>query len=168
MTPASERVRPAVHRDRRPILALRRSAEQWLAAQGIDQWRAGDVSLDDVTDQIAAGQWHVLRAGDVLAGALRLLWSDEQIWQQDNGFAAYVHGLVVDRSHTGHGVGAGLLQWAADQGRAAGARELRLDCGESNLRLRSYYAQQGFQEVGRRDFDGAWFSVVLLTRPLFG
>ena len=159
-------VERAVHQDCRAILALRRAAEQSLASRGIEQWPAGEVSLADITTQVDSGQWHVLREGDELAGALRLLWSDQPVWQHENGFAAYVHGLMVNRRRSGSGVGARLLRWAGDQGRNAGARELRLDCGESNLPLRAYYARQGFHEVGRRDFDDAWFSVVLLTKPL--
>ncbi len=160
------KVEKAVPRDSEQIFALRRSAEEWLAAQGTKQWIAGEVSPGEVARQVDAGEWHVLRDGDDLAGALRLLWSDEQVWQHENRFAAYVHGLMVNRTHAGHGVGAGLLRWAADQGRNAGADELRLDCNENNSRLRDYYAGQGFHEAGRRDFDDVWFSVVLLTKPL--
>ncbi|MDK3257722.1 hypothetical protein [Blastococcus capsensis] len=47
---------------------------------------------------------------------------------------------------------------------AAGRAYLRLDCVEANPRLRRYYREQGFAEVGRREFDGAWDPVVLLQR----
>ncbi|MDJ0113644.1 GNAT family N-acetyltransferase, partial [Rhodococcus erythropolis] len=41
---------------------------------------------------------------------------------------------------------------------------------ETNVRLRRYYRDAGFAEVGRRDFgdvvDNGWFSVVLFERSL--
>jgi hypothetical protein len=58
------------------------------------------------------------------------------------------------------------LRWAEEQARLASAPFLRLDCVESNERLRAYYEGQGLTVVGRRDFDGPWSSVVLLQKPV--
>lgn len=162
----SVRIQRASERDGPQILALRRAAEEWLASRGIKQWETGEVDLEVVERQLAANEWYVARAGGDLAGALRLLWSDEPVWQEDNAFAAYVHGLMVNRSHAGRGIGAQLLRWAEEQALLAGTSQLRLDCGESNRQLRAYYERQGFQIVGRRDFEGFWYSVVLLMKPL--
>jgi GNAT superfamily N-acetyltransferase len=156
------------------ILALRAASELWLASLGIVQWGHDQVSADEVQRQIVAGEWYVLRhdegsEGELdsgLAGALRLLWSDEPVWQHDNAFAAYVHGLMVNRTHTGRGIGAELLRWAEIRGRDAGADELRLDCIETNLGLREYYASQGFREVGRRDVDEPRYSAILLAKDI--
>lgn len=41
-----------------------------------------------------------------------------------------------------------------------------LDCGEKNEALRRYYTREGFRVVGRRDFNGRWYSVGLLERVL--
>lgn len=76
----------------------------------------------------------------------------------------YVHGVMVARAQSGQGIGAALLRWAEEQARAAGAPALRLDCVESNHRLRAHYLAQGFDEVGRRDFPGPWHSVVLFEK----
>jgi GNAT superfamily N-acetyltransferase len=159
-------VRLAAPADGPHILGLRSELEHWLAGRGIQQWNAGEVTLSDLTAQLARDEWHVLRSGTDLAGALRILWSDALVWQDKNTFAVYVHGLMVHRSYAGQHVGAHLLRWAGQQGRTAGARELRLDCVESNHPLRDYYARQGFTEVGRRDFAGDLYSAVLLTKPL--
>ncbi|MGB8652085.1 MAG: GNAT family N-acetyltransferase [Mycobacteriales bacterium] len=160
-------VEKAGPQDAPSLLALRHALEAWLESLGVEQWGRGEVVLSDVVRQVAEGEWWVVRADDEgLLAALRLLWSDEPVWQRDNGPAAYVHGLMVNRADAGRGVGAGLLRWAEAQARAAGAPCLRLDCVESNARLRAYYAAQGFAEVGRRDFDGPWFSAVLLEKEL--
>lgn len=162
----SERIEPATLADGPAILALRRSAEDWLVARGITQWQPGWLTLADIEPEIIAGEWHLLRDGAELIGALRLLWSDERVWRDENAFAVYVHGLMINRKYQGQDVGVRLLRWAEEQGRAAGAPELRLDCLEDNPPLRQYYARQGFREVGRRDFGGHWYSAVLLTKPI--
>lgn len=152
--------------DAERVLALREAAAAWLAARGVRQWEPGEVTPAQVRTQIEAGQWHVLREDDTLVGGLRLLWQDEEVWGPQPPVAAYVHGLVVAGQRRGSGLGTALLQWAADQARARGRTLLRLDCGEDNDALRRYYAGQGFRTVGRRDFDGRWYSVVLLERSL--
>lgn len=152
--------------DAEPLLALRETAAAWLAARGVRQWEPGEVTLAEVRDQIEAGQWHVLRDNAIPVAGLRLLWQDEEVWGPQRPIAAYVHGLVVAEQHRGSGLGADLLQWAAAQALARRRSLLRLDCGEDNEALRRYYGQQGFRTVGRRDFDGRWYSVVLLERPL--
>lgn len=162
MRPAD--VRPAGPDDAAAILGLRAAAERWLAERGIEQWHPGEVSLAEVQGQIAAGEWHVAGAAGLVCAALRLLWSDP-VWSDDRP-AVYVHGLVIDRAQAGRGLGAGLLDWAAAQGRRAGVTVLRLDCVEGNSGLRRYYARLGFRKVGRRDFDGPWHSAVLLERDI--
>lgn len=157
---------PATADDVDEIMRLRREAEDWLEAAGIAQWGRGEVTPPDVRRQVAAAEWHVVHDGDHLAGGLRLLWSDEPVWQAEDAPAAYVHGLMVDRRCAGQRLGGALLAWAGDQGRRAGLDLLRLDCVESNHALRRYYRAHGFLEVGRRDFDGPWFSAVLLERPV--
>lgn len=152
--------------DAEPLLALREAAAEWLAARGVRQWEPGEVTLGEIRGQIEAGQWHVLRENGSPVAGLRLLWQDEQVWGPQPPVAAYVHGLVVAEQQRGIGVGAGLLEWAAVRALARRRGLLRLDCGEDNAALRRYYAQQGFRIVGRRDFDGRWYSVVLLERPL--
>ena len=160
---APVRAQPA---DAERLLALREAAASWLVGRGVRQWEPGEVTLQQVRDQVAAGEWFVARCGESVVGALRLLWQDEQIWGPQPPDAAYVHGLVVDRAHAGLGLGRALLDWAWQQAQRAGRRQLRLDCSEDNAALTAYYHRQGFETVGRRDFAGRWYSVVLLNKPL--
>jgi GNAT superfamily N-acetyltransferase len=163
----SIKVEPASEKDAFPMLELRLALEAWLESKGVEQWGRNEVSLADVQRQVAAAEWHVVRSarGQVI-GALRLLWSDEPVWQHQNEPAAYVHGLMADREHAPKGLGKELLAWAEEQARAADVPMLRLDCVESNAVLRSYYRRLGFSEVGRRDFDGPWHSAVLFEKQL--
>ncbi|WP_032378661.1 GNAT family N-acetyltransferase [Rhodococcoides fascians] len=151
--------------DAATILGLRHAAEDWLAARRIDQWTPREVPLSTVAAQIDAGEFYIARRhpGGPILGALRLIWADPAIWPEQGEAAGYVHGLVIDRSESGTGLGASLLEWASQRTRQEGRALLRLDCAETNIDLRSYYLRQGFRYVGRRDFgDGSsWFSVAL-------
>jgi ribosomal protein S18 acetylase RimI-like enzyme len=157
----------ATEQDARAILALRHDLEDWLESKGVEQWGRREVPADEVERQVAAAEWRVVRdpSGD-LAAALRLLWSDEVVWQHQHGRGAYVHGLMVARHGAGRGLGTALLAWAEQRAQAARVPVLRLDCVESNEVLRRYYRRLGFVEVGRRDFDGPWYSAVLLEKVL--
>ncbi|HEY5185319.1 MAG TPA: GNAT family N-acetyltransferase [Actinomycetes bacterium] len=140
--------------------------EDWLAEQRIRQWERGEVKLSDVRGQIAAGQWHLVRDRRVgVAAALRVLDLDP-FWGPDATAAVYVHGLMVHRAVAGRGVGHELLDWAGDRGRNRGAVVLRLDCVESNTRLRAYYRAHGFVEVGCHQPPEPCPAVTLLQRAL--
>lgn len=103
------------------------------------------------------------------ASAARLLWADPEIAGADDIPAVYVHGLMVHRGAAGRGLGSIILDRAVEAvrlGRTEGAEVIRLDGAESNTALRLFCQQQGFQEVGRREFDGPWYSATLLEKPL--
>ena len=161
-------VRRAESADAAAILALRHAAEDWLASRSIDQWKPREIPLSTIDQQVARGEFIVgLRPQTMyIVAAMRLMWSDPKIWTDDED-ACYVHGLVIDRSRAGTGLGTAMLGHASDTARRAGVGRLRLDCAESNAALRSYYQRCGFTEVGRRDFDdGQWFSVTLFEKAL--
>ncbi len=129
------------------IHGMRVAAERWLATDGISQWTPGRLSLAAIVGQVARGEWQVAGAAGPIFGAFRLLWSDPEVWP-DRVPAVYVHGLMTDRERAGEGVGAQLLDWAAQMGLRAGATALRLDCVAWNDRLRRYYTDLGFRESG--------------------
>ena len=168
MTPSTtSSVEPAALDDAEALHRLRRRTEDWLADRGIEQWGHGHLRLEEITRQIRAGQWQVLREpGPGIVVAARLLGADPAVWGEDDTPAVYVHGLMVHRAAAGRGLGALMLEWAAERGRAGGVTVLRLDCVESNTELRAFYRRQGFREVGRRDFEGPWYSATLLEKPL--
>ncbi len=145
-------VRRAAPADVQPYLAVHDGAARWMADRGVEQWAPGEYA-GPAADGLAAGDLFVARLAGVTVGGLRLMDADPDVWPEvtaDPG-AGWVHGLVVDRSLTGTGVGARLLDWAAARVTARGGRRLRLDCRASNDRLRAYYPAHGFTEVDVRD-----------------
>jgi ribosomal protein S18 acetylase RimI-like enzyme len=160
-------LQPAVVGDAEELHALREAAARWLVERGVRQWQPGEVDIRTIREQIEAGEWFLHRpTGNVLT-ALRFLWSDPLFWGDQPEDAAYVHGLMIDRRHAGHALGAAALRWAEDRARAAGRTFLRLDYAADNVRLARYYRDCGFLERARRDFD-PWGPVMLVEKPLDG
>ena len=59
--------------------------------------------------------------------------------------ALYVRRVVVARSYSGLGLGAALLDWAADVAKSDhGAALIRIDVWTTNLELHAYYEGQRF------------------------
>lgn len=58
-------------------------------------------------------------------------------------------------SRRASGLGAVVLDWAADAARQRGTAALRLDCVRSNRRLRDYYEARGFTHRGDVPVGGA-------------
>lgn len=156
----------ATPQDAATLLDLRNEAARWQHQVGVVQWRENEVPLGVYADQVARGEWYVVRDGRQIVGGLRLLWDDHAVWGEQPPIAAYVHHLVSRRDPAYGGLGATMLTWASAQAAAAGRTRLRLDCMESNQGLRAYYRSQGFTEVGRTTFDAGsgWWPVTRLER----
>lgn len=154
---------PAESADAPSVWALRRQREDWLAAQGIDQWVPGEAPLRIIQEQVDQGDWHVVRRGHRVVAGLRLLWADPDFWGPDDGTAVYVHGLMVDLEQSGKGMGAELLNWAANLGKRHGRVWLRLDSAATNPGLTAYYENLGFMHQGQQQV-GDLFEVNLWQR----
>lgn len=157
------RLAPAAADDVHDIWLLRKQLEDWIAGQGIDQWRPGEVPEAVVAEQVSQGQWHVLRQNATLTAGLRVLWSDPDFWRETTD-SIFVHGLMVDRGHASAGLGAALLDWAGNLGFSRSATWLRLDCAASNPHLCDYYEAQDFKRVETKALAGRLFDVVLWQR----
>jgi GNAT superfamily N-acetyltransferase len=162
-------VRPTLadEEDAESLLRLREEAAMWLTSLDVRQWEPGEVAIDEIRSQVLQGQWWVVTESDRVRGALRVLANDPDAWGQQKDAALYVHGLMIARNEAGAGLGAQLLRWAEAMAIGRGAQWVRLDCVESNTRLRAYYKRQGFTEVGRSTFqDPRWYPAVLLEKRL--
>lgn len=140
-----EKAEPA---DQAAVVDLLSQAASWLAGRGIHQWPV-PFPADRVATKIAEGHVFVARNGSTVVGTITLdFWADPEFWQEaDDGDAGYVHRLAVRRDWAGQGVGALLLDWAADQVARSGRRWLRLDCMKDNHSLHNYYRRLGFEHL---------------------
>lgn len=166
-SPAPLAPSPATVVDAAEILHLRNRLVDWMEGRGINQWRHGDVSPEQVRHQAEQGQWWVIGCDSKgLIAAVRILDEDPWIWGQSDRAAIYVHGLMVDRRCARQSLGRRLLAWAAELGRRGGVEVLRLDCVATNQVLCDYYLDQGFTRVGTKELPPRWGAVALFERPI--
>lgn len=138
-------------------------AAEWLRDQGIQQWGhyldgSGEA---DLLAGIGRGEVYLVRQNGQAVATISLQpaaseW-DQIIWGPDDGQAAYVHRLAIDRTFAGQGLGDQMLDWAEAQSRALGKRYLRLDCVGQNERLNRYYSRR-FAFKGQGSNIGMLFS----------
>ena len=144
------------------LVALYDEAAAWLMARGSRQWPPGWWTPKVVAKEMRAGhELYLARRGDAPVGKLTLQWDDTEVWGEQPPDAGYVHGLCVSRAVAGRGLGAALLDWAAQRVRANGRCLLRLDCMAANPALRAYYEGLGF--ACRGIGDEGW--AALYERP---
>ena len=112
------------------------------------QWAVGEISVADVRAAISRGEVRVLRRSGVVVATVTVTVSDDVVWGVgDDVVARYVHRLIVARGQPG--LGAAVLAEVEVRSAGEGAAVVRLDCVESNARLRQWYAARGYREVGR-------------------
>ena len=139
------------------VARLVQEAAEWLGSRGIDQWqepwpdRAGQ--RERILNDLFKGKTWLLRDGKTVAGTITIdtdepLDVDEHpIWPQDKGQrpALYVRRVIVSRRYTRRGLGAALLDWAADVAkRDHGAELIRIDVRTTNKKLHAYYEGHSF------------------------
>lgn len=139
------------------IIELIEQAADWLRGKQTDQWAEPwpDARTRDerVQSDLDGGKtwivWHAtipvatitIDTGDPRDPAARYLWPPGRRRDQ----ALYVRRVVVRRSYAGRGLGAALLDWAAEAAmQLMGTPLLRIDVWTENRGLHAYYQGQGF------------------------
>ncbi len=166
-------IRLATPGDVPQIVQWRHAAAQWLASIGSDQW--SDIGLNDrdfekrVRESIAAGEtWMAEVAGQPVGTIAIDEWTDVGLWTaEEQANALFLHRMIIDRGSAGQGVGAVLLDHAAEVARDHGKNWLRLDAWTTNSGLHQYYRDQGFTHV-RTVTDHPSPSTALFQRPVHG
>ena len=158
-------LRPAASGDLGEVRGLVREAAEWLrSSKDTNQWA---IPWPD-----PAGHIERIR-NDLLKGKVWLVWDDmttaatitvdtqgplalneQPVWPADKSRepALYVRRVVVRRRYAGRGLGAALLDWAADMARRDHeAAVIRVDVWTTNLDLHAYYKRQRFTPCEGRD-----------------
>lgn len=106
--------------------------------------------VERLQTSIDAGETWMVYDGDQTIATLALdRYADPQLWtpEERDQPAFYLHRLIVDRDHAGHGHGANLIDWACDHAAAEAALWVRIDAWTTNIALQRYYLAHGFQHV---------------------
>ncbi|RFC78300.1 GNAT family N-acetyltransferase [Streptomyces sp. AcE210] len=133
------------------VLSVLDEAARWLAARGVAQWPSR-FEAAWVEEAIGRGETWLVEVGDKVAGTVTLDWADS-LWTDAAGTAGYVHRMAVRRWAAG--LGTVILGWAVETAGQQGVDALRLDCVQSNGRLRSYYEARNFVHRGDVPVGGA-------------
>ena len=143
--------------DLEKVVGLAREAADWLRSKGIDQWqkpwpdRAGQ--RERILNDLFKGKTWLLRDGRNIAATITidpdepLDLNERPVWPSDKSQkpALYVRRVIVSRRYARHGLGAALLDWAADMARRDHRAELiRIDVRTTNWKLHAYYERQRF------------------------
>lgn len=144
-------IRQARPRDTKAIMGLLAEATGWLKAKGLDQWQ-GPIDRRETLVKRDIGVravWVVTHVGRVVATITVDHLADTQLWREEDRVrsALYVHRMAVARSESGIGLGAALLDWAANRVVRSGRTRLRLDAWASNEALHRYYKSLGFDMI---------------------
>jgi GNAT superfamily N-acetyltransferase len=139
------------------IVRLAREAADWLRSRGIDQWqepwpdRAGQ--RERILNDLFKGKIWLVRDGRTTAATITidtdepLDLNERPVWPPDKSQrpALYVRRVIVSRRYARRGLGAALLDWAADVAkRDHGAELIRIDVRTTNEKLHAYYEGQRF------------------------
>lgn len=158
-------VRRATPEDVATVAAILLEAEAWLRGRGEPMWAEDELALEPLRADVEAGTHYLGEVDGEPAGTLRFQLEDPEYWPElPADGCAFVHRLAVRRRFAGRGVGAALLDWAADHARAAGRTLLRLDCDSDRSRLRAFYERNGFRHHSDRQVGR--FYVARYERPL--
>jgi protein-tyrosine phosphatase len=141
------------------VVALVHDVARWMASRGNNQWQSyltpgGERYIRNRVGSTNGAEVYVAwRPEDAdPIGAFSLEWEDAANWdvRGTDGRGGYIHMLCVAPRATGQCIGAAMLRFA-EQRIAAGGRSLaRLDCGDNNSRLCSYYERNGYTAVGTK------------------
>ena len=182
----------AVPGDLDKVVGLVREAADWLGSKCIDQWqkpwpdRAGH--RERILNDLFKGKTWLVRDGKTTAATITIdtdepLDAEERsVWpaEENRRAALYVRRVIVSRRYARLGLGAALLDWAADVAkRDHGAELIRIDVRTTNVKLHAYYEGQRFtrcpdpQELGdypsqalfqrRVDVPGSEFTKLFIT-----
>jgi GNAT superfamily N-acetyltransferase len=169
-------IRRAMPGDMEAVLRLYGSAAGWLQQEkNTNQWARPWPDETAMNARVAKGisdglTWMVEDNG-VLVGTITCrergtdyLWTPDELSEP----AVYVSRLIVGRRYAGQGIGAALIDWAAERAsREWGAKWLRVDVWTTNSGLHQYYKNQGFTHLRTKEVVTEWEypSAALFQKP---
>jgi len=142
------------------LLAILNGATQYKVERGDMAWGSEARSEQRVRDAMAESQMYIVRQDGRSVGTTCLQWDDEHYWGKQQPIAGYIHGLAVESSVHGQGIGAMVIEWARHQAFLQGRQFLRLDCSARNAGLCRYYERQGFIQVGQRVLQSGYIAAL--------
>ncbi len=125
-------------------------AAAWLHdVKGITRQWPREIPEEEVRHILSSNRPYLAYLQGEPAGVFQLAEDPVEPWEDRQDAALYVHSFAVRRQFAGQGVGKRMLAWAEEMARQQGKQYLRLDCMYENPGLKQYYANAGFESLGR-------------------
>jgi GNAT superfamily N-acetyltransferase len=156
------------------ILDMINEAAAWLRTKETDQWAEPwptEAARDArVRRGLRGGDtWIVEQYGRPIATVTSRQHGNQTLWTYREQLepAVYVSRLIVTRRAAGRGIGAGLIDWAAQRAvRDWSAQWVRIDVWTTNEALHNYYEERGFRFCRISPFSKETYpSAALFQRP---
>jgi GNAT superfamily N-acetyltransferase len=161
------------------VVGLVREAADWLGSKGIDQWQKPWPDLtghrERILNDLLKGKTWLVRDGETSAATITIDTDepmdvyDHPVWpaEESQPPVLYVRRVIVSRHYARLGLGAALLDWAADVARRdQGAKLIRIDVRTTNLKLHAYYEGQRFTRCPDPQGLGDYPSQALFQRSV--
>jgi ribosomal protein S18 acetylase RimI-like enzyme len=170
------RIRRAGRDDMEAVLRLYGSAADWLQKEkDTNQWARPWPDQTAMNARVAKGisdglTWMVEDASTLVGTITCRERGTDYLWTPDElrDPAVYVSRLIVSRGYAGQGIGAALIDWAADRAaRDWQANWIRVDVWTTNAGLHEYYKNQGFTHLRTKEVATEWEypSAALFQKP---
>ncbi|MBT2690578.1 GNAT family N-acetyltransferase [Bacillus sp. ISL-47] len=139
------------------IIDMLKEVAIWIRSQGIDQWQylleGGED--DEIKESVSKGNTYLVTKDDELAATFTLSsvqndWDKHIFGEEANHDSLYLHRLAVKSKFMKTGLGAAVLKWI-DEEITTDKQYLKLDCVESNPKLKAFYKNNGFERIGVTD-----------------
>jgi GNAT superfamily N-acetyltransferase len=167
-------VRRAAADDLPVILGMIDEAATWLRTKDTDQWAKPWPSKPARDARVRRGirsgdTWMAEDHGRPIATVTYRQHGNQKLWTaaEQSEPAVYISRLVVTRALAGLGVGAAMMDWAAQRGvRVWSAEWVRIDVWTTNVALHDYYEKRGFRFCRIGPFDKETYpSAALFQKP---
>ncbi|MBH8575299.1 GNAT family N-acetyltransferase [Nostocaceae cyanobacterium CENA369] len=152
-------IRQATIQDTVIVSGVLLEAASWLQQLGIPLWCDTEVSLKNISEDVAQGLFFLAECAGEPVGTIKFQLEDLLFWPdiaQEN--SAFVHRLAVRRCYSGGKVSSALLNWAVEHAQSLNRCYLRLDCDASRPRLKAVYENFGFRHHSDRQVGHCFVS----------
>ena len=122
----------------------------WLLSKGIFQWPLDwlESIRTEIKASIDSDLFYAAEIGNKLAAVIEIRSAPEEIWQNDEAEALYIHKLAICRKYAGSGLGQNIITLIKSKAKRQDINYLRLDCVAHNNKLREYYESCEFKLKG--------------------
>ena len=150
-------IRRATHSDLNAIMTIVRSAQQYLAELGIDQWQDGYPEREVIASDIDAGIGFVVcDKSNAPKGYVAIVFSGEPAYQQipqsqwhTSERYVVVHRICISEDSRRAGLAVKLMRFAESLAIQSGLDAMRIDTHEGNVRMLAMLDKLGFKYCGK-------------------